>query len=109
MSIHKKSEFLEQVAEVARFGGWLVYHTLDSRRSAPGFPDLVCLHRSSLRPIQDMVVAELKVGKRQPTQAQREWLDLFARVPGVHAYLWRPADWDEIERVLLRHEFAKAA
>ena len=37
----KESDFQRAVIEMARLHGWLVYHTHDSRRSAPGFPDLV--------------------------------------------------------------------
>ena len=33
--------FQTAVVELAELCGWKVYHTYDSRRSAPGFPDLV--------------------------------------------------------------------
>jgi hypothetical protein len=35
--------FMEQAIEFLRICGWLVYHTKDSRKSAPGFPDIVAL------------------------------------------------------------------
>ena len=34
-------EFMEAVRHLARMTGWRCYHTHDSRRSEPGFPDLV--------------------------------------------------------------------
>ncbi len=45
---------LQQVKDLARLCGWRVYHTLNSRGSDPGFPDLVLPRGSSL------VFAELK-------------------------------------------------
>lgn len=36
-----EKEFQAQVLDLARLTGWLCYHPHDSRRSAPGFPDLV--------------------------------------------------------------------
>ena len=47
-----------------------------------------------------MVVAELKQDGQYPTEAQQAWLDDFARMPGIEAYVWRPKDWDEIARIL---------
>jgi hypothetical protein len=40
--------FREQVEQLAAFYGWLGYHTHDSRRSAPGFPDDVFVRGAEL-------------------------------------------------------------
>ncbi len=71
--------FQAQVLTLARLWGWRCYHAHASRRSAPGFPDLV------------MVRPE-----------QRGWLDALDRCKGIEARLWRPRDWPEIEEVLKR-------
>jgi hypothetical protein len=61
-----------------------------------GWPDCSLARRGVL------VTAELKRDGENPTQDQRAWLDVLGTVPGVHACVWRPADWrsGEIERVL---------
>lgn len=84
------------VLELAGLLGWATYHTFDSRRSAPGFPDLVLV-----RPPR-IVFAELKAGRGRLSLDQHRWLDLLAGCPGVEAYLWTPAQWraGEIERAL---------
>lgn len=86
---------MQQVVTLARICGWATYHTRDSRRSDEGFPDLVLVHPTR----RVVVVAELKVGKNQPTGAQRAWLQMLAAA-GVEAYRWWPTDWSEIEQVL---------
>jgi len=88
-----EAAFMADVVRLARRNGFLVYHTHTSKRSAPGFPDLV-LARPPL-----LIVAELKVGRNLPTPEQGEWLSAF-REAGVRAVVWRPADWPEIERTL---------
>lgn len=86
--------FMGQVVQFARLCGWRVYHTHDSRRSEPGYPDLSMVRRGR------HVYAELKSASGKPTAAQVEWLDLLRACPGHEVYLWRPCDWDEIQRVL---------
>jgi len=91
----REKEFLGQVVQLARLLGWLVYHTHDSRRSAAGFPDLALCHPRLGR----LVLAELKVRGRRPSAEQGRWLAAL-RAAGATAYLWTPADWPAIERVL---------
>jgi hypothetical protein len=96
-TILKQSEkqFQGAVVEYAELNSWLVYHTYDSRRSNPGFPDLVMVRDHRL------VFAELKSEKGRESKAQTEWLDALGRsTPEV--WLWRPSDWPEIESVLRR-------
>ena len=88
-----EKQFQEAVIHMARLHRWLVYHTHDSRRSAPGFPDLTMVRNGKL------IFAELKVGRNNPTESQKLWLEELRRcIPDV--YLWRPCDWREIEAVL---------
>ena len=86
--------FQTLVLELARLTGWLAYHTFNSRRSAPGYPDL-CLVRGNV-----CVMAELKTNTGRVTQAQQAWLKALSAVPGIETALWRPRDWDIIEAIL---------
>ena len=88
-----RPDFQNTVIELAEQHRWLVYHTHDSRRSAPGFPDLTMVRRGKL------VFAELKTDKSNLTRDQAIWLcELRKTCP--HVYVWRPSDWREIEDVL---------
>ena len=91
-----EKDFQQMVLEVARACGWLSYHTYDSRRSDPGFPDL-CLVRGTR-----LVYAELKTVKGKLRDAQKEWLARLSEVPCVEVYVWRPPDWDAIVGILNR-------
>lgn len=85
----------DMVIAQARALGWLVYHTHDSRRSAPGFPDIVAIRGDVL------LVAELKREKKfKITVEQRRWLAAFDRV--ARTEVWHPRHWlsGEIEAVL---------
>lgn len=100
-----EEQFLAQVLELAEWLGWRTYHTRDSRGSSAGFPDLTLARRGRL------VSAELKTETGRLSPDQTEWLaELMAveqatiranpTTPPVQTYLWRPSDWDAIQRVL---------
>lgn len=92
----REAEFQGQVLRLAELSGWLRYHTRDSRRSQPGFPDLVLVREPRL------IFAELKRSEKEhPTPEQEQWLARLRGCP-VEVYLWRPGDWDEIVQVLRR-------
>lgn len=96
--------FLRAVIRLARLHGWRCYHqrpawTRKGARTAlqgdKGFPDLVLVHRKAGR----LIVAELKVGRNDPTPEQEDWLtDLKAA--GVAVRVWWPSEWAEIEATL---------
>ena len=88
-----EKEFQTQVVSLAKRNGWKVYHTYSSKRSEPGFPDLV------FRRAGRIIVAELKVGDNTPTEEQEEWLADF-RAAGIPTFVWTPASWPEIVEVL---------
>lgn len=97
MSIETEAEFLQAVKTLARLTGWLVYHTHDSRRSDPGFPDLV-LTRSGI-----VVFAELKTEKGRLSTEQEAWLAELRKADAgdsVRVEVWRPSDWSQIEALL---------
>ena len=114
MMTQSEKEFQAAVIEYAHLNGWLVHHGRAAQvregkwvtpiQGDAGFPDLV-MARNGL-----IVFAELKSEKGRISEGQDRWaqgLDTD-RQPGggvsaAHRYfLWRPADWDEIETTLKR-------
>jgi hypothetical protein len=120
-----EQHFQTQVEQLAKFYGWRVFHAPDNRpsgktgrvqRVTPGFPDLVLL-----RP-PELIFAELKTATGKVSDDQEAWLQDLAAVSkalvetveisveqadinlgvAVDAYLWRPADFDEINARLAR-------
>ena len=84
----KERELQSLVEALAGRLGWLSYHTRDSRRSAPGFPDLVLTRGGRL------IFAELKSAKGRITPEQRVWLDALERTR-AEVHEWRPVDWPD--------------
>lgn len=97
-TVLKQSEkqFQAAVVEYAKLNGWKTYHTFDSRRSDPGFPDLVLSRGDRL------VFLELKSETGRASTAQLEWLDALHRAPGITVGVVRPRDWSTIEEMLSR-------
>ena len=89
-----EAEFQASVLELAGVLGWLGFHVHNSRGSSPGFPDLTLVRDDRL------LFAELKRGRRKPTEVQTAWLEALGQAAHVSAHVWRPADWIEIERAL---------
>lgn len=98
-----EAELQTNVRQVARLGGWLIYHTNDSRRSDKGFPDLVFVHPRTGR----TVYAELKSAKGRIRPEQQQWIDALAR-GGHDVHVWRPEHWlsGAIQAVLLAERAA---
>lgn len=87
-----EKDFQAAVVKRAKELGWLTYHTRDSRKSEEGFPDLVL--------VRDRIVwMELKSATGKPTAPQLCWIEALGGV-FAEVYLFRPADWPQIERVL---------
>jgi hypothetical protein len=87
--------FEAQVVRQAKGWGWTAYKDVVAWRSDPGWPDLVMLRRGRL------VVVECKTVRGKLTAAQREWLLAWwesGRCDGP--YVWTPACWGEIARIL---------
>lgn len=83
-----EKQFQEQVIGAAQALGWpAVYHTHDSRRSSPGFPDLVLVH-----PKHGLLFRELKTETGTVTPDQFDWLETL-QAAGASADIWRPRDW----------------
>ena len=76
-----------RILGLARELGWKAYHTHDSRRSQPGWPDLALVSPTRRR----FLVAELKTERGRVSPDQTRWLTWLARA-GVETHVWRPAD-----------------
>jgi hypothetical protein len=79
-----EAALLERVRRTARELGYLTYHTHDSRRSEPGFPDLVLVG-------QRVIYAELKRTLGRVSPEQKKWLAALAAA-GAETHVWRPVD-----------------
>lgn len=90
-----EATLLQQVRTLARTLGYRTYHTHDSRRSEPGFPDLVLVGHGRI------IYAELKTARGRVTPDQILWLTALA-AGGGEVHVWRPMDLvgDAILRVL---------
>ncbi len=101
---YTEAAFTRDVLTLAKRLGWRTIHLRPGRtrhgwRTAvqgdgKGFPDLVLLKGTRI------LVAELKVGRGKPTAEQLAWLVAFEKA-GISAYIWRPADFKDIESVLV--------
>lgn len=65
-----EKQLQQGLVDAAGHCGWLVYHTHDSRRSEPGFPDLVLVHRDRLR----IAFIECKSERGRMTTDQVKWI-----------------------------------
>ena len=90
-----EKQFQDEVIKLAKGAGLLAYHTWNSQRSEPGFPDTaIC------KPFCWLIYAELKTEKGRETPEQKVWRDAINATPGQRCFIWRPRDWNEIVRVL---------
>lgn len=78
------------IEDAAHLHGWLVFHDNDSRRNAPGFPDLVlcCPPR--------VVFMELKSEKGRVRPEQARWMRALERCDTLTSAIVRPADADQV-------------
>ena len=79
-SISEK-ELQQNVVQMARALGWLVFHPYSSQRSEWGWPDLAMARRGTV------LFAELKSATGKLTPAQQAWSQ---ELPNWH--IWRPED-----------------
>ena len=101
--------FMEWVILQARLAGWMIAHFRGVRiqradgtsywqtpvqADGAGWPDLVLVRDSRF------ITAELKTEKGVPSHAQFAWLAALDCVPSIETYIWRPRDWEAIERIL---------
>ena len=83
-----EKQFQSKVITLAKTLGWKMYHTYDSRRSEPGFPDLVLVKNKVL-------FRELKTDTGKLRTEQKEWGDALTAA-GCDFKVWRPRDMTSI-------------
>lgn len=76
----------ENIIDLVGYAGGLVYHTHDSRRSEPGFPDLVIVGPHGV------LFRELKSATGYLTSEQVRWVGRL-KAAGADVTVWRPGDW----------------
>lgn len=83
-----EEQFQQQVIDLAKLHGYrLIYHTHNSRRSAPGFPDLVLVSEHRCRAL----FRELKTDTGRLSPDQFDWITSMS-LAKLDAGVWRPAD-----------------
>lgn len=80
-------ELQDHIVGLARSLGWLAYHTHDSRRSEPGYPDLHLVHPGR----GASLFRELKSTKGRISPDQRKWGAALTAAGQDFGY-WYPAD-----------------
>lgn len=94
----------QQIIQIATLYHWLVFHDFDSRRNAPGFPDLVLCKQANGNVAQGLhkqglLFVELKSERGRLRPEQEIWIEAL-RSAGQEVYVWRPSDLDAaIERL----------
>lgn len=85
----REKDFQSMIVKHAKQRGWLVYHTFDSRRSEPGFPDLVLVRGETA------LFRELKTDTGKLTEPQKRWGAQLKKV-NIDYAVWRPQQLKEI-------------
>lgn len=98
-----EADWQRWVVDAAKWLGWRVFHPRPAQIAGrwathytgdAGFPDLCLVH-----PRKGFVLAELKTDRGKISAGQRLWLDALESA-GVEAYVWRPKDWQTVEKRL---------
>ena len=87
-----EKEWQQQVVQLFRQLGWTGYHTHDSRRSQPGFPDIVLVR-------ERVLYLELKREKGALSEKQRDWIRRLADA-GAEVYVVRPRHLEQLGLIL---------
>lgn len=88
-----EAEFQKKITDLCDWLHLKWHHETDSRKSKRGWPDLVIAGDNGV------IFTELKRENGKVSPEQQEWIDQL-RVAGATVYVWRPSDWDEVERVI---------
>jgi hypothetical protein len=91
-----EKDYQQQIVDLARLQGWRVFHCFDSRRSEPGFPDLILVRGIT------MLCMEVKREDAKMDTAQQVWLDLLQQVRTVSAVMVKPSQWGIVAETLVK-------
>ena len=95
--------FMAEIIKLAKHHGYEAYHTHNSRKSDPGFPDLVLCRPASTTSPGRLIFAELKSSTGKLTTDQHRWLSVLEHsLPDVEVYCWHPEDWRQLIEILTR-------
>ena len=90
-----EGDLLERIRQLARLQGFRTYHTLRSRGSEPGFPDLLIARAD----VPVVYAWELKTQRGRATAEQFAWLQVL-QGRRIESAIVRPSEWPAIERLL---------
>ena len=85
-----EADFQATILQAADLFGWWHYHVADSRRSRPGFPDLVLIKPPKV------IFLEVKRETGRLTGYQAEVLSMLSDCSVVDAAVVRPSDWAQV-------------
>ena len=98
LPLMSEAQLQRTILDAAKIYGWLCYHTFDSRRCTPGFPDLVLCkipsQQASGNVAQGLIFVELKSQRGRLRREQVVWITAL-RSAGQEVHVWRPRDLDE--------------
>jgi hypothetical protein len=119
-----EKQFQDEVIKLAKLRGWrcahfrgvrvarkdgTVYYQTPVQADGAGFPDLVLARPArhvkglfaTARPGR-LIFAELKrEGIKEAQELQEQWLGVLRGTGKCEVYFWTPAQWSDIEKVLL--------
>lgn len=84
-----EAQFQRRITDLCDWLKLTWHHETDSRRSKPGFPDLVIVGNA-------VVFVELKTQSGRLGLEQALWINTL-RQAGAEVHVWRPEHWPEIE------------
>ena len=97
LNLELEKDFQERVVTLLGLYGWKVYAVPDSRRvTLAGWPDLTCYHVKQRR----TMFIELKREQGRVSVGQKIVMSELESI-GHEVYLFRPSDWDRIERLAM--------
>lgn len=97
-----EKDFQQAITDYASFMQWTWVHQrpgltqrgrwITAISGQTGFPDLVLVR-------ERVVFAEVKAERGRLSENQKLWRDALLEA-GAEWYMWRPRDWEEIQKVL---------
>ena len=104
-----EAEFQKQIITLFHLFGWKVAHFRKARirvkgvetyrtpvgADGAGWPDILAVRGGHI------IAAELKSEQGKLTKEQYDWLEALGRT-GIEVYIWRPSDYEAIEKLLVR-------